>query len=128
MSWFIIPFTPSDVSITQEVALEGTTYKLGFWYNQREGCYYLSVGDASVTDGSWLVSNIKVVTNKGLLRRWAGAAEYSSIQNGNVPVWPPGELFPLALPDDSIATLGDLGDRVVMYYVTADDPFWATVV
>jgi uncharacterized protein DUF6983 len=124
MSWYIIPFNPQDVHVTQEVSLEGTAYKLGFWYNQREGCYYLSIGDPNVTDGSWLVSSIKVVTNKGLLRRWSGAAENSAIQMGNVPIWPPGELFPFALPDDSIATLGDLGARVTLYYVTSDDPFW----
>ena len=124
MSMFVIPFTPTDVHVTKEVVLEGTSYRLGFWYNQLEGCYYLHVGDAQVTDGSWLVSSIKIVTNKHLLRRWAGASQASALEAGNVPVWPPGELVAYSLPDDSIAGLGDLGARVTLYYVTSDDPVW----
>lgn len=114
-----IPFTAGDSHVTQETTLEGVVYTLTFHYSRRENCYYLSIADASDADGNYLVSSIKLVTNRPLLRRWAGAAQ----MNGSV--WPPGELIAWSLtPDDSIAGLGDLGDRVVLRYVTSDDEMW----
>jgi hypothetical protein len=121
MALYRIPFDAGDVNVVQNTTLEGVVYRLGFWYNQRENCYYLSVGDASVTDGSWIKSSIKIHTNKPLLRRWSGAAQVTG------SVWPPGELiaFSTVVGDDSIAGLGDLGARVVLYYATSDDAFLA---
>src|SRR5581483_153992 len=115
MALFKIPFTPGDVHATQETTLEGTVYVLQFIYNQRENCYYLNVGDASQPAGTWLVAGIKVQTNKPLLRRYSGAAA------ANGSIWPPGELVAdsTAASDDSIAGLGDLGSRVVLYYATS---------
>src|ERR1700744_2082502 len=111
--FFKLAFNPGDVHVTQTTVLEGIAYTLSFTYSQAEKCYYLSVGDPSVTDGSFLVSWIKLQTNRPLLQRWTGAAKAAAERNGNSSdIWPPGELYALSLTqDDSIAGLGDLGSR-----------------
>lgn len=117
---YTIPFTPGDVHVEQQTTLEGIVYTLKFDYSQRENCYYLSVGDAADKDGTMIISSIKVMTNRPLLRRWRGAA------SANSDVWPPGELVAYSTtPDDSIAGLGELGSRVILLYATSDDPFLA---
>lgn len=122
MSWYTIPFTPGDMNVSFPVTLEGTPFTFSFWYNSRENCYYLSVGDPNVTDGSFIVSSIKLKTNYQLLRREAGAAAGSCARQGNAFIWPAGELLALTTTtDDSIAGLGDLGARVQLFYVTSDD-------
>lgn len=127
MSVFNIPFNPGDTNPSFPVTLEGIAFTFEFWYNSRENCYYLHVGDPSVQDGSFIISSIKLVTNKQLLRRYAGAAAQSCATQGNGFIWPAGELLALSMTsDDSIAGLGDLGSRVQLFYITSDDPIWTS--
>lgn len=118
-----IPITAGDINWEQETILEGITYRLGFWYSQLEDCYYLHIGDPNAADGSWIVSSMKLQTNQPLLRHRAGLAANSCAQQGRAAIWPPGEMQAVSTtPDNSIATLGELGARVVLLYATSDDP------
>lgn len=60
--------TFSDAFYTQATSLDGRVYVLEFRYNQREKTWYLTV---SLTDGARLVSGVKVVCSRPLLRRFA---------------------------------------------------------
>lgn len=111
-----IPLEVGTPFWSQETTLEGITYRLSFRYNQREGAFYLSIGDAHDPSGVDLVSSIKIITNKELTHRFASV----------VSPWPPGGIMAVSMtPDDSIAGLGDLGTRVVLVYLTGD--FWTSV-
>jgi len=50
---------------SQTTALDGVNYRLRFKYNQREDCWYLSIG---TTDGIDLVNGVKLVVGIPLLR------------------------------------------------------------
>lgn len=67
MSQFLIQNQTGSGSYDQEVTLDGQKFILGFDYNGREYCWYLSVRDA---DGKLLLSSRKIVTNRPLLERF----------------------------------------------------------
>lgn len=112
MAVYVIPIDDSSQPFfTQDTDIEGTSYRLTFAYNQRENAFYLSIGDAS--EETNVVDGIKIVCNRGLIRRYDGVGE----------PWPPGEIH--AVPtdgDDTLPGLGDLGQRVILTYTTSDDP------
>jgi hypothetical protein len=123
MSWYTIPFTPGDTNPTFPVTLEGVQYVFSFWYNTSENVYYLSIGDPNAAPGVFIISSIKLHTNKPLIARYAGAAAASCAAQGTGFIWPPGELLALTVTNnDAIAGLGDLGARVQLFYVTSGDP------
>lgn len=107
----LIP-TAQNAFFTQVTDFEGTDYLLRFDYNQREACYYLSIGNP--TTGLDILSGVKVVCSYGLIRRYGGIAGL-----------PPGEIMALVAPgvSDAPADLGELGEnlRVELTYFPAAD-------
>jgi hypothetical protein len=109
----ILMVPTSDVAFFDQVTeLDGTDYRLTFNYNQREGCYYLSIGSPESKED--VLSGIKIVSNYGLVRRWNGRAGL-----------PPGDLVAIttAGASDAPADLGELGEgkRVELHYFTASE-------
>jgi len=108
---------PTDVNLrfwTQITVLDGTPYLLTFQYNDREACYYLTIGSS---DGSTnYVVGMKLVTNYPLMQPFGGT--------------PPGELFVVSVSaaNDNPPAIGELGDqqRCLLIYVPAADLFSTT--
>lgn len=101
--------TFEDPFYTTTTTLDGADYTFEFRYSQREICWYFSV---SLTDGTALVSGVKVVCNRSLLSRFADVR------------LPPGRLIAFSTsPDKSPPTLEELGQgkRVELVYVTAEE-------
>lgn len=96
---------------SQTTILEGIPYRMSFQYVQRENCYLLGIGDPAKPTN--VVDGIKIVIGKELIYRWGGVGD----------PWPPGRLVATTTNwDDSPPSLGDLGTRVILNYVTSDDP------
>lgn len=106
---FVVP-TSADAFYTQTTNLDGTDYVLTFRYNQRERCYYLSIG---TPQGTSIIEGIKVVCNYALLAAYNPAGR------------PPGELVALTSGQagDAPPDLGELGEdaRVTLCYLSATD-------
>lgn len=101
--------TFSDPFYTFTCALEGTVYVFDWRYNQREDAWRFSI---SLPDGTDLVSGIKVVCGKSLLKRTADVR------------LPAGLLMAISNNGDtSTPGLEELGEgkRVTLVYVTSDD-------
>jgi hypothetical protein len=103
-----VPLPTGNPNFRIEVELdEGRTYFLNIRWNERAGAWFLAIDDA---DGTRLVSCIRLVVNWPLFARFTDAR----LPRGS-----------LALEDsqgeDKDPGLADLGSRVRMYYVTADD-------
>lgn len=104
--------TQTDPVWEQTTSLDGTEYQLRFAYNQRENVYHLTI--ANPQTGVDIISGLKLVTGWELIRRYNG-----------IPGVPPGAMMALTTTsDDSPAGLGELGNRVILYY--ADVTFVTT--
>ena len=106
----IIDTDPTLTAFDQIVPLDGREYLLEFFWSEREECWYMHVSDQ---DGSPLAQLVRLVVDWPILRRFR-----------TDPRMPPGLLF---CPDLSgagadIAARTDLGERVPLVYITADDP------
>lgn len=100
--------TPTDVAFwTQRVVLDGRTFYLRAEWNQREGHWYIGLSDQ---DEEIIFSPRKVVADFDLLRQCSDDRR------------PGGALLAV---DTSGAGLdpafADLGDRVLLTYVSADE-------
>ena len=71
-------------AVVQETALDGTTYRLTFRYNERDGYWYLSITDL---DDASIKPSIKLVPGARFLRYVVDETR------------PDGELIVLAAPD-----------------------------
>lgn len=94
---------------TMTTVLDGADYLFEFRYSQRESCWYFTI---SLTDGTALVSGVKVVCNRSLLTRFA-----------NIQL-PKGVLVAMATgPDASPPGLTELGagKRVELIYASAEE-------
>lgn len=93
----------------QLVQLDGVEYLLRFVWAPREQAYYLSLLDQ---DENPLALSIRLNINAPLLRRFRD------------PRLPPGSLLCVDLSDRGaeITQPSDLGQRVILAYVTADEP------
>lgn len=88
--------------------LDGVSYGLSFRWNDRVGQWVLDVLDG---EGTVVVSGIRVVLDTPLLFRYQGRASI-----------PPGELIAVDSTGGSTeADLEDLGRRVLLYYLSADE-------
>ncbi len=101
--------TFEDPFYSMTSALDGADYLFEFRYSQREDAWYFSV---SLTDGTALVSGVKVVCNRDLLSRFAD----SRLPAGMLVAASNGE-------DESPPGLEELGEgkRVELIYYTADE-------
>lgn len=99
----------SDLYYDQITQLEGVEYLLTFAWSARESCWYLDVGDQ---DGNPLASGVKLVVSWPLLRRF------------NDDRLPPGFLYCVDMTGNGmdIEVPEDLGSRVLLTYITSDDP------
>lgn len=94
---------------TMTTALDGSDYLFEFRYNQRENVWYFSI---SLSDGTLLVSGVKIVCNRPLLTRFADVR------------LPPGVLIAFAnTTDESPPGLTELGEdrRVTLLYYDASE-------
>lgn len=102
-------YVPTNLTLpfwTQSTTLDGVSYLLSFFYNQREDVYYMTIAD---TTGATLCGGVKLISNWPLLSGFID------------PHMPPGELIAMALgTDQSPAGLGELGigQRVQLTYFT----------
>lgn len=89
------------------VQLDGVTFVLTFQWNAREACWYFDLADIA---GNPLLSGRRVVLNMPLLARFRQAT------------LPNGDLMAVDTTGLNIdAGLTDLGDRVLLLYVTQSD-------
>lgn len=97
-------------AFSEIVPIEGTEYLFQFYWSDREQAWYLSIANQDETP---LASWIRLVANSNLLRRFRSL--------GTVP---PGYLmaWDSSGQDQEIAVQADLGSRVLLAYVTSDDP------
>jgi hypothetical protein len=106
MAQFVLPTPRNGYPIdTIRVALDGVTYTFAWAWNQTEGVWYVSIGDA---DADPIVSGLRVVLNSSLLASVADARR------------PPGVLLVLD-PSGGKAdpTLETLGSSVKVVYLDA---------
>jgi len=100
-----IPLQTSVSSFRQRTSLDGVPFELEFRWNERDGAWYMSIAD---TDGNPLRSGIRLAVDSPLL--------HSLVSDTR----PNGELYAIDIEDSGEeAGFDDLGQRVVLYYVTA---------
>lgn len=107
----LVPLDPVIPQFTQEIILEGISYKLRFNYNDRESLWYISL---STANDEPIAEGIKVVLNLPLFRKIADARA------------PGGEIY--AMETDAFGestgqppSLTDLGTRVELLYVDEEE-------
>lgn len=93
---------------TQRVELDGVAYSLEFAWNERDGAWFISLAQP---DGTPLVSGLKLVTNRPLLRRFRYRVGL-----------PPGELYAIDLSGKiAYAGFSDLSNGVTITYYDASE-------
>lgn len=104
---YTIPCAPGgQANWTQRTTLDGRDYQLAFYWEQRDGHWYLSLADQ---DGVQIKSGIKLVGGEWPL---LGAALLDSRR-------PPGELYILDLQSGGLDPgFDDLGGAYVLAYVS----------
>lgn len=99
-----LPIDPEGARFTFGVELEGVSYTIGFRWNDRDGAWYMEVGDGQ---GTPLVVGVKVVINTMLLGRRTTAG------------LPTGDFLAIDTGGGNIdAAFEDLGRRVQVAYFT----------
>lgn len=105
----IVPTSPDEPFYEQQSTIDGVDYTLTFRYNQREECYYLTIGDVSGND---LVKGVKLVCG------------WSLFLGHQHPDLPTGRFMVLSHVngDNESPKLGELGDgrRCMLYYLPYD--------
>lgn len=90
-----------------DIELEGETYRLEFHYSERAAKWSMNIRD---TQDNPIALSIAVVLGADLLAQWK-----------HLPV-PPGALVAYDTSGEEIdATLGDLGERVQLYYLATTE-------
>jgi hypothetical protein len=101
----VIP-TANDPFYRQVTALSGIDYQLEFAYNQREDCWYMTIGD---NEGNVMFQGLKLVV---------GWPIFAGLRHANLP---PGQLVVISntISDDTPG-LDDLapGARCELCYIT----------
>lgn len=97
----IPPALEEATAFTQEVDLDGTTYRLTFRWNTREQTWYLDIAD---TDDSLLVAGVHLVEGANLMRHVTDSRK------------PPGVLYFVG-----IATETNLGKDAYLVYADEDE-------
>ncbi len=96
----------------QLTQLEGVEYLFTFLWSDREGCWYVELGDQ---DGNPIASGVRLVLGASLLRRFTDTR------------LPPGLLTLVDYTGTGfdLASPGDLGVGYQLMYLTSDDPILA---
>ena len=119
MALLQVPTPPTGIlSYECIVPLEGTEYQLAFtweWPVNRENRWYMNLADQDanpIASGIGLLVGDGVSYNFNLLRRFKD------------PRLPPGLLYctDTSLQATDCLVAGDLGTRVLLMYLTSDDP------
>lgn len=108
-----IPLRNDLPNFDLEVTLEGRTFRLVFYWNTREGYWYMDVYDSADVE---VVTSIKVVIDFPLGFRTKNPAKPSGCF---FAVDTSGERRDPSY--DPVTGRGDLGDRVVLMYVEASE-------
>lgn len=104
---FQLPVVANSAHFQVGVELDRVSYQLRLRWNPRLEVWVLDVLDA---DGAQLAAGVRVVVNVPLLDRLG----YEGL--------PAGTLIPIDTSDQDLdAAFGDLGRRVVLLYLTADE-------
>jgi hypothetical protein len=101
MSVFRVPPAVEERSFVQETELDGTTYRLTFRWNVREGFWYV---DVATTADVPIASGLKLVAGAFFLRRVA------------IPPRPAGDLMVTETPTES-----SFGNDAVLLYLDEDE-------
>lgn len=98
----------TSLDYEQITQLDGVEYLLRFLWSDRESCWYLDISDQ---DANPLASHIKIVVDWSLLTRRTD------------PRLPQGVLIASDMTGKGIdvQTPDELGGRVQLFYITADD-------
>lgn len=104
-----LPVTQEGARFQFFCELDGISYSFLFRWNDRDGAWYLEIGDGG---GAALVSGIKVVIDIWLLKAIRGLSAGL----------PPGDFIAFDTANlDTDAGFEDLGRRVQILYFTADE-------
>lgn len=94
------------------IELESVTYTLEFRWNDRDGAWYMSIGDA---EGEIIAAGRKVVIDLPLFFRFVD------------PRLPPGQFFGVDTSGQKLdAGYEDLGERVQLIYFESTEPLVAS--
>lgn len=112
MAFLVIDTDSSSLNYRQTTQLEGVEYVLHFYWSTREDCWYLDILDQ---ENEGIAMGVRLVVDWPLLRRFVD------------PRLPEGALMAVDMSGagaDMTAST-DLGTRVILFYVTADDDVFA---
>lgn len=102
---FTIPVTPGVPHLAVTTVLEGVAYGFEFRWSTREACFYANLLTA---EGDLIYAGMKVVTGAPLFERCADERRF------------PGRIFAMDTEGKGRSPgLEDLGDRVLLVYLTA---------
>ncbi len=110
MSYLVIPTDGATVPRYSEIVpLDGIEYLFDFAWSERESCWYFDLSDQ---DENPIAQLVRVVVSFPLLRRFRDAR------------LPPGFLYAADTSGAGrdVEAQGDLGARVLLCYLTSDDP------
>jgi hypothetical protein len=116
MSYLVIDTdaAATDKRFEQTTQLDGLEYLLTFQWSDRESCWYLDVEDQ---DGNPLCELVKLVVSWPLLRRFRTnqAVPQGVLACCDMSAPTPDQAADIVSPEE-------LGQRVLLMYITADDP------
>lgn len=106
MATLVLPTRTDLARYSFTCDLDSVTYSFSFEWNDRDSGWYMSIGDVN---GAPLLSGARVVLGYLL----------TAIHRAQVPTLPPGDLVAFdTSTTDTEPGLGDLGDRVILAYVS----------
>lgn len=104
---FEIPVETDDPHFTQVTSLDGTEFRLEFRFNEREQRFYMDLRDG---DGVDILVGVRLTVDWAPLRYLVD------------PRRPLGEIFITDSEGEGRdPRLGDLGDRVKLFYLTGEE-------
>ena len=108
MAFLLVDTDTSSLNYSQVTQIEGVEYVMHFYWSTREDCWYLDITDQ---EGDEIAMGVRLVVNWPLLRRFVD------------PRLPTGALVAVDMTGTGtdIEASTDLGTRVLLFYITADD-------
>lgn len=104
---FRLPISQEGAQFSFSCELEGVSYTFRFRWNDRDGAWFMEIGDGS---GNTIISGIKVLLGLYLLNLASSSA------------LPTGDFVAIDTTDQDVdAGFEDLGRRIQIYYFTRDE-------